>query len=105
MEETEIRRHLKDLHIGRIVIEEIPEEREEVARHDAVQRDQAKISHADRETPYEDENVRRTHVKEEVVKVGRLDVTDYEKTQKESERLKQQKNYFTERSIQDQKVD
>ena len=102
MEETERPKYPKDLHVGRIVIEEIPEERETVASHDILKKDEVKPKHEDK--PYEVEKVPRTQVKEEVVKVGRLDVTDYEKMQKESQRLEQRKTYFTERTSKDQKV-
>lgn len=102
MEETERPRYPKDLHVGRIVIEEIPEEREKVASHDILKKDEVKPKHEDK--PYEVEKVPRAQVKEEVIKVGRLDITDYEKMQKGSERLEQRKTYFTERTSKDQKV-
>ena len=104
MEETEKPKYTKDFDIGRIVIEEIPEETVEVTRRDIVKKDEVEPRRADKETRYEIEQAPRTRAKDEVVKVGRLDITDYEKTQKESEKLEQRKTTDTERLRKDQKV-
>ena len=48
------------------------------------------------ETRYKIRRVPTLQVKEEVVKVGRLDITDYEKTLKESEQADKRVTYGTE---------
>ena len=98
MEETEKPRYAKDLEIGRIVIEETPEEKEEILKHAVVKRDQVKPRRENMKTPYEAEKFPEEQVKKEVIKVGKLDVTDYEKTQKDSETT------YIERLRKDQKV-
>ena len=98
MEETEKPRYPKDLDIGRIVIEETPEEKLEVLKRDVVKRDEVKPRREDMKSPYEAEKFPGEQVKKEVIKVGKLDVTDYEKTQKDSERT------YIERLRNDQKV-
>ena len=103
MEETEKPRYPKDIHVGRIVIEEVPEEKEEVTKRDVFKKDEVKPRHEGKETRYEVERAPRTRVKEEVVKVGRLDITDYEEAQRESERVEQRKTHI-ERLKKDQKV-
>lgn len=70
MEEAEKPRYPKDFHVGRIVIEEIPEE-EEVGKHEAVRRDKVK-------TRREIEKFPRKKV-DDLNKIGKLDITDYEK--------------------------
>ena len=99
MEETEKPRYPKDLDIGRIVIEEIPEEKEEVTKPDVVKRDEIRTRREDIDTHYEIEEVPTKQVKEDVVKVGRLDITDYEKAPRE-ERI----TTYTERLGKDRKV-
>jgi hypothetical protein len=103
MEETEKPRYPKDICVGRIVIEEIPEEKEEVTKPDVVKRDEVRPRHEEKETRYESEKVTGTRVKE-VIKVGRLDITDYEKIQKESKRVEQRKATYTEQLRKDRKV-
>ncbi|XP_028404780.1 glutactin-like [Dendronephthya gigantea] len=97
IEETEKPRYPKDLDIGRIVIEEAPEEKEEILKRDVVRRDEVKPRREDMKTPYEAEKVPGVQMREEIIKVGKLDVTDYEKTQKDSERT------YVERLRKDQK--
>ena len=104
MEETEKPRHPKDLHVGRIVIEEVPEEKTEIDGREVVKRDVVKSSHLDMKTSYEVENVPREQVKEDVVKVGRLDITDYEKTPRKPERVQERTTAYTERFGKDRKV-
>ncbi|XP_028404537.1 trichohyalin-like [Dendronephthya gigantea] len=97
IEETEKPRYPKDLDIGRIVIEEAPEEKEKILKRDVVRRDEVKPRREDMKTPYEAENVPGVQMREEIIKVGKLDVTDYEKTQKDLERT------YVERLRKDQK--
>jgi hypothetical protein len=103
MEETEKHRYPKDLDIGRIVIEEIPEEKEEVTKHDVLKRDEVKRRHEDMETRYQVERGPKPQVKEEIIKVGKLDVTDYEKKQREFETVEESATY-TDRMQKDRKV-
>ena len=104
MEETEKPRHPKDLHVGRIVIEEIPEEKTELDGREVVKRDVVKSSHLDMKTSYDVDNFPREQVKEDVVKVGRLDINDYEKTPQEPERVQARTTTYTERLGKDRKV-
>ncbi|XP_028404778.1 trichohyalin-like [Dendronephthya gigantea] len=97
IEETEKPRYPKDLDIGRIVIEEAPEEKEEILKRDVVRRDEVKPRREDMKTPYEAEKVPGVQMREEIIRVGKLDVTEYEKTQKDSERT------YVERLRKDQK--
>ena len=101
-EETDKQRYPKDLDIGRIVIDEIPEEKEEVMKPDAVKRDEIQRSRReDVDTRYE---VSKKQVKEDVVKVGRLDITDYEKTPRESQQVDERITTHTEGLGRDRKV-
>ena len=93
MEGTEKPKYPKDLDIGRIVIEEMPEGKEEVTKRDVVKRDEVKPRREDMETCYEVEKIPRKQVQEDMVKVGRLDVTDYEETPREVEREERTTTY------------
>ena len=104
MEETEKPRYPKDIDVGRIVIEELPEEKEQLTKRDVVNRDEVKPKRDDMETRYEVKKVPRIQVQEEVVKVGRLDITDYEKTQREPERVQERTATFTRKFEKDRKV-
>ena len=88
LEETEKPRYPKHLDVGRIVIEEIPEDKKEVTERDGFKRDEVK--------PRDDKEIKKLHpvrkdlkpqVKQDVIEVGRLDITDYEKTQQPPERI------------------
>ena len=92
MEETEKPRYPKHLDVGRIVIEETPEEKVEVTRRDVLKRDEVKPRHKDTEVRYEVER-RPKQQKEDVVKVGRLDVTDYHKETMQLEPTKEKTTY------------
>ena len=78
MEETEKPRYPKHLDVGRIVIEETPEEKQEVIRRDIVKRDEVVAKHKDREARYEVKRQQQQKTKEDVVKMGRLEITDLE---------------------------
>ena len=93
MEETEKPRYPKHLDVGRIVIEETPEEKEEVTRHEVFKIDEVKPRHKDTEVRYEVER-RPKQQKEDVVKVGRLDVTDYHKETMEFEPTKEKTTFI-----------
>ena len=80
MEETEKPRYPKDLDIGRIEIEEIPDENEEVTQGDVVKRDEVKQRREKMETRYQIEKDSKSQVKEETIKIGKLDVTDYDRS-------------------------
>jgi hypothetical protein len=87
MEETEKPRYPKDIDVGRIVIEETPEEKEEVIKRDVPKRDEVKPKDKDTEVRYEVERRPNSLEKTDVIKVGRLDVTDYQKKTMGSEQL------------------
>ena len=90
MEEIQKPRYPKHVDVGRIVIEEIPEEKEEVIKRDDFKRDEVKPrDEKDTKTLYRVGKDAKQHVKEDVIEVGKLDVTDYEKTQKEPQRVRE----------------
>ena len=103
MEETEKPRYPKHLDVGRIVIEETPEEKEELIRRDVIKRDEVKQRHKDTDERYEVERRRRPQRREDVVKVGRMDVTDYQERTVESETMKERET-SSERLRRDRKV-
>ena len=88
MEETEEPRYPKALDIGRIVIDEMPEEKQPVQKPDIRKRDKVKETRVDMELRDSVEQRQAPLVKQEVAKVGRLNITEYEKTPRESERPK-----------------
>ena len=88
MEETEEPRYPKALDIGRIVIDEIPEEKQPVQKPDIQKRDKVKETRVDMEPCDSVEQRQAPLVKQEVAKVGRLNITEYEKTPRESDRPK-----------------
>ena len=102
MEATEKPRYPKDVNVGRIAIEELPEEKE-VTKRDVVKRDEVKPKHQDMETCYAVEKIPRRQAHEDVVKVGRLDMTENEKTQSEPESTKD-RTIYTGRLEKDLKV-
>ena len=92
-EETEKPRYVKHLDVGRIVIEEIPEDRKEVTQRDGFKKDEVK--------PKDDKEAKKLYpvrkglkpqVKQDETEVGRLDITEYEKTQREPERITLEKD-------------
>ena len=103
LEETEKPRYPKDVDIGRIVIEEIPEEMGETTKRDMAKRDEVKPRQKDMETRYEIERGPKPQ-KEEIVKVGKLDVTDYEKTSRASELVEERLTTSAERMPKDRQV-
>ena len=88
MEETEEPTYPKALDIGRIVIDEMPEEKQPVQKPDIQKRDKVKETRVDMEPRDSVEQRQAPLVKEEVAKVGRLNIPEYEKTPRESERPK-----------------
>ena len=105
-EETEKPRYLKDHDVGRIMIEEIPEEKELLTKYDFRKQDEVKEKTCkEMETYYKVERGPTPKMKEDVVKVGRSNITDYEKEPKESQRLDDRiTTWHTEKSEKDQKV-
>ena len=92
-EETEKPRYPKHLDVGRIVIEEISEDKKKVTERDGFKRDEVK--------PRDDKEIKKLYpvrkdlkpqVKQDVIEVGRLNMTDYEKTQHEPERITVEKD-------------
>ena len=87
-DEIEQRRHPKDYDVGRIVIEEIPEEKEE--KPQVYRKYQGKPRTTEVTVTMDDvKDVSKNYQKEDVVKVGRLDVHGLEKTPEESRRPEQ----------------
>ena len=87
-DEIERRRHPKDYDVGRIVIEEIPEEKEE--KPQVYRKYEGKPRTTEVTVTMDDvKDVSKTYQKEDVVKVGRLDVHGLEKTPEESRRPEQ----------------
>ena len=95
-EETEKPRYPKHLDVGRIVIDETPEEKEEVIKRDVPKRDEVKPKYKHTETRYGVERRPVRKEKDDIVEVGRLDVTDYQKKTMEFEPEKE-KTTHTER--------
>lgn len=85
MEETEKPRYPKDIDVGRIVIEEIPEEKEYVTKLDISKRDEVKSRYKELETGHQ--KVYRQQIREDEVHVGRLDTTGYGETPKDSKQV------------------
>ena len=98
MEKTEKQRYPKSLDVGRIVIEETPEEKEPLRKRDVLRRDEVKETCEEIETHHQNGRIATTELEKDIVKVGRLDVTDYEKTFTESERVDKRVTSGTERS-------
>ena len=88
MEAAEEPRYPKALDIGRIVIDEMPEEKQTVQKPDIRKRDKVKETRIDMEPCDSVEQRQAPLVKQEVAKVGRLNITEYEKTPRESDRPK-----------------
>ena len=103
MEETEKPRYPKHLDVGRIVIEETPEEKREVIKRDLLKREEVKPTRKDTEVCYEVERRPKQPGREDVAKVGRLHVQEYHEQPMEFERLKE-KTTNIERMGKDRKV-
>ena len=103
MEQTEKPRYPKDLDIGRILIEEISDEKE-VTQGDVVRRDDVKPRSEKMETNYEIKRGPKSQVKEETVKIGKLDVTDYDRTSRVSDRLEERITPSTDRMPKNREV-
>ena len=88
-EETEKARYPKNIDVGRIVIEETPEEMETPKTCDILKNDDVSETGKEMETYYQDKGGRILEVKEEVVKVGRLDIIENGEKTKESEGLEE----------------
>ena len=103
MEETDEPRYPKHLDVGRIVIQETPEEKREVIKRDLLKRDDVKPTRKDTEVRYEVGRRPKQQGKEDVVKVGKLDVSEYHEQPMEFERSKEKTTNF-ERMGKDRKV-
>jgi len=100
MEEIQKPRYPKHVDVGRIVIEEIPEEKEEVIKRDDFKRDEVKPrDEKDTKTLYQVGKDAKQHVKEDVIEIGELDVTDYKKTQKEPQRVRERTTLEKEQKV------
>jgi hypothetical protein len=93
MEETEKPRYPKHLDVGRIIVKETPEEKQQVIKRDVLKSDEVKPRYKETEVRYETERLSKPRGKEDVVTVGGLDVTEYHKKTTESERVKHRKTY------------
>ena len=79
------------------MIDEIPEKKQPVIKREIPKRDRIKETRVDIETYEEFEGGLSPHVKKDVVKVGRLNISDDEKPPRESDRPKthQMVRYFS----------
>ena len=89
VEKTEQPKYPKDLDVGRIVIEKIPEEREETPKHERVRQQRRPKSTETTVTQREVKEYPKSYVSEDVIKVGKLDVTHVEKDVVEGTKLEQ----------------
>ena len=87
-QETEKPTYPKAIDIGRIVIDEFPEQKEPLQKRDIPTRDKVKETRLDIEPCDKFDGGPIMRVKEDAVKVGRLSITDHEITQRESDRPK-----------------
>ena len=80
----------KDLDIGRIVIEEIPEEKEEEPERDIFQKEPARPMGTDMpENKREVKELPKKYIKVDAVKVGKLDTSDLDRVTGESRRVEE----------------
>lgn len=97
-EDTEEPRYPKELDIGRIVIEEIPEMKEELPKREISRKKESKLRSTELTvTRREVDEVPRTNVKDDVIKIGKLDVTEIDKVHLESWRVNERVKAYTER--------
>ena len=92
-ERQETRKHVKALDIGRIVIEEIPDEKRKappVAKKENVRPKSVEITLPEQEV----KEIPRRDIIEDVVKVGKLDVTSFEKKSLKSSRVQERTGTF-----------
>lgn len=84
--------------VGRILIEEVREEKQDKAKPDVSMEEELKPRSTEvRVTRHEVEEVPRTDVKEDVIKIGKLDLTEMEKIPLESRRGEEIETTYTER--------
>ena len=103
MEETEKPKHPKDLHVGRIVIEETPEEKEEIPKRSKKEQIRPKSTEVTVKQ-HEVEEHPKTYVTEDVIKVGKLDVTHLEKEMVGDKTLQERIKTYEDRVIGARKV-
>ena len=99
-EETEKHEYPRELDIGRIIIEEIPDEKEEIPdEKEEIQKRKEIVKPGSTEMTVmrEVKEVSRDRVTGDVVKVGKLDTTDTGKTPVESTRLEERVTSYKER--------
>lgn len=97
-------RYPKDRDVGRIVIEEIPDEKE-IPKYDISRKPiDKRISSEKTVMHYEVKDDARMRVKENVVKVGALDVTEFEKRPVESKGIEERVTTYKERVEEARKV-
>ena len=92
-ERQERRKHVKALDVGRIVIEEIPDEKRKappVAKKENVRPKSVEITLPEQEV----KEIPRRDIIEDVVKVGKLDVTNFEKKSLKSSRVQERSGTF-----------
>lgn len=82
LQETHKPRYPKDIDVGRIVIEEIPEEKTNIPESDTIQLRQKLSEFTLRKSDVQERP--KTYVREGVVKVGKLDTTDLDRVTRES---------------------
>ena len=87
-EETEKPRYPKAIDVGRIVIDEMPEEKQSSIKSEIPKRDKSMETRVDIEIRDKDKRGPALQVKEGLVKVGRLNIPYYENAPKESDSSK-----------------
>ena len=98
LEETERPKYPKDLDVGRIVIEEIPEEKEEIPKREVPKKEQIRPKSIEvTATNHEVEEHPKTYVTEDVIKVGKLDVTHLEKEMVEAKTVQERIKTYKDR--------
>ena len=85
------------------MIEETPEEKREVIEREVIKRDEVNLKRKDTEVRYEIDRRLNSQEKQDAVKVGRLDVSDYHQQAMKFEPLKERTTNI-ERMGKDRKV-
>ena len=98
MEGTEKPVYPKDLDIGRIVIEETPEDKDEIIKRGDFEKEHVRPKSTEvTVTKHEVEEHPKTYVTEDVIKVGKLDVTHLEKEIVEAKTVKERTKAYRDR--------
>ena len=103
IEQTEKRRYPKDFDIGRVVIEEAPEEKEEFPKRELTKKDRVRQKGTE-VTVVQHEDYPKTCITEDTVKVGKLDVTHLEKSSVDAKAVEERIEAYRDRVDGNRKV-